>query len=187
MTDLSHDPKSASEFLPKIVTVWREGYDLAALRADAIAGLTVAIVALPLSMAIAIASGRRARARAVHHHRRRLHRLAAWRVALSDRRTGRGLHRADLGLRGGHRPAGVDPGHHPVGPFPDRLAGVLRLGSYVRYIPYPVTLGFTAGIAVIILASQMKDLFGLHLPGAEPAAILPKVAGALGRARQLYA
>src|SRR6187431_3836028 len=44
-------------FLPKLVTVWREGYGLAALKADAVAGLTVAIVALPLSMAIAIASG----------------------------------------------------------------------------------------------------------------------------------
>ncbi|MCC2099275.1 MAG: sodium-independent anion transporter, partial [Hyphomicrobiales bacterium] len=44
-------------FTPKLVTVLREGYSLSHLRADAIAGLTVAIVALPLSMAIAIASG----------------------------------------------------------------------------------------------------------------------------------
>ncbi|MFA5539401.1 MAG: SulP family inorganic anion transporter, partial [Gemmobacter sp.] len=45
------------EFLPKIVTVLRDGYRRDDLRADALAGLTVAIVALPLSMAIAIASG----------------------------------------------------------------------------------------------------------------------------------
>ena len=44
-------------FTPKLVTVLREGYGAAQLRADAVAGLTVAIVALPLSMAIAIASG----------------------------------------------------------------------------------------------------------------------------------
>src|SRR4051812_35481249 len=44
-------------FTPKLVTILREGYGLAALRADVLAGLTVAIVALPLSMAIAIASG----------------------------------------------------------------------------------------------------------------------------------
>jgi SulP family sulfate permease len=44
-------------FVPKLVSVLREGYGLSALRADAVAGLTVAIVALPLSMAIAIASG----------------------------------------------------------------------------------------------------------------------------------
>ena len=53
-----HRPPSFIElFTPKLVTVLREGYGLAQLRADAIAGLTVAIVALPLSMAIAIASG----------------------------------------------------------------------------------------------------------------------------------
>ena len=50
-------PGFAALFTPKIVTVLREGYGLAHLRADMVAGLTVAIVALPLSMAIAIASG----------------------------------------------------------------------------------------------------------------------------------
>src|SRR5438128_5498086 len=55
---LPHAPPSALElFTPKLVTVFREGYGFADLRADALAGLTVAIVALPLSMAIAIASG----------------------------------------------------------------------------------------------------------------------------------
>src|SRR5471032_3674541 len=50
-------PSFAELFTPKLVTVLREGYGVAALRADVVAGLTVAIVALPLSMAIAIASG----------------------------------------------------------------------------------------------------------------------------------
>src|SRR5215207_3370033 len=50
-------PTALELFTPKLVTVFREGYGLADLRADALAGLTVAIVALPLSMAIAIASG----------------------------------------------------------------------------------------------------------------------------------
>ena len=50
-------PGFAALFTPKIVTVLREGYGLTHLRADMVAGLTVAIVALPLSMAIAIASG----------------------------------------------------------------------------------------------------------------------------------
>lgn len=44
-------------YTPKLVTLLREGYRLADLKADAVAGMTVAIVALPLSMAIAIASG----------------------------------------------------------------------------------------------------------------------------------
>jgi SulP family sulfate permease len=62
-------------------------------------------------------------------------------------------------------------------------AGFLRLGTYVKFIPYPVTVGFTAGIAVIIFASQIKDLLGLTLAGHEPAAFLPKLAalgGAIG-------
>src|ERR1700710_672119 len=50
-------PTFAELFTPKLVTVLREGYGFAGFRADVIAGLTVAIVALPLSMAIAIASG----------------------------------------------------------------------------------------------------------------------------------
>src|SRR3546814_20313090 len=50
-------PSFADLFTPKLITVLKEGYGLANLRADVIAGLTVAIVALPLSMAIAIASG----------------------------------------------------------------------------------------------------------------------------------
>src|SRR4051794_32143928 len=50
-------PTFAELFTPKIITVLKEGYDFAALRADVTAGLTVSIVALPLSMAIAIASG----------------------------------------------------------------------------------------------------------------------------------
>ncbi|TIX62581.1 MAG: sodium-independent anion transporter, partial [Mesorhizobium sp.] len=50
-------PTFSELFTPKLVTVLREGYTSAHFRADAIAGLTVAIVALPLSMAIAIASG----------------------------------------------------------------------------------------------------------------------------------
>jgi hypothetical protein len=50
-------PTFAELFTPKLVTLLREGYRRADLKADIVAGLTVAIVALPLSMAIAIASG----------------------------------------------------------------------------------------------------------------------------------
>src|SRR5262249_60514104 len=50
-------PSFAELFTPKLVTILKEGYNLAHFRSDAIAGLTVAVVALPLSMAIAIASG----------------------------------------------------------------------------------------------------------------------------------
>ena len=52
--------------------------------------------------------------------------------------------------------------------------GLLRAGTYIKYIPFPVTVGFTAGIAVIIAASQIRDLFGLTIPH-EPSALLPKL------------
>ena len=170
----------ADLFTPKLVTVLREGYGLDSFRADIVSGLTVAIVALPLSMAIAIASG-----------------------VTPDR----GLYTAIVGgffvsLLGGSRfqvggPAGAFivlvaqavQQHGVDGVILATLmagailvvAGLLRLGTYVKFIPYPVTVGFTAGIAVIILASQIKDLFGLSLHDAEPAALLPKLA-ALGNA-----
>src|SRR5262245_4224319 len=179
-----HQPTALELFTPKLVTVFREGYGLADLRADALAGLTVAIVALPLSMAIAIASG----------------------VGPE-----RGLYTAIVGgflvsLLGGSR---VQIGG-PAGAFIVLVAaiverhgydglvlatlmaaavmiavGVLRLGTYIKYIPYPVTAGFTAGIAVIILTSQLRELFGLTLTH-EPAEFLPKLAAlwdAAGTAR----
>lgn len=61
------------------------------------------------------------------------------------------------------------------------LMGVFRLGALIKFIPYPVTTGFTAGIAVTIVVSQLKDLFGLEVLGAEggpaslPAHFVPKL------------
>ena len=167
-------PSFSEQFLPKLVTVLREGYGRRAFRADLVAGLTVAIVALPLSMAIAIASG----------------------VGPE-----RGLYTAIVGgalvsALGGSRfqiggPAGafivlvaVCVDQIGVGGLSTAVlmagvfmaaAGFLRLGTYVKFIPYPVTVGFTAAIAVIIFSSQIKDLFGMSLPGGEPAALWPKI------------
>jgi len=167
-------PTFVDLYTPKLVTVLREGYHLEHFRADAVAGLTVAIVALPLSMAIAIASG-----------------------TTPDR----GLYTAIIGgflisLLGGSR---FQIGG-PAGAFivlvsatvaregieglilATMMAGVFlmivgwaRLGAYVKFIPFPVTIGFTAGIAVIIFASQVRDLLGLTLPGKEPGELLPKL------------
>ena len=167
-------PTFTALFTPKLVTVLREHYGLSDFRADLVSGLTVAIVALPLSMAIAIASG-----------------------VSPDR----GLTTAIVGgfvvsLLGGSRfqiggPAGAFivlvastvQVHGLDGLILATLiaglvlmaAGLLQLGTFIKYIPYPVTVGFTAGIAVIILASQLKDLFGLTLAGAEPGPLGPKL------------
>src|SRR5215813_12189588 len=148
-------PTTLELFTPKLITVFREGYGLADLRADALAGLTVAIVALPLSMAIAIASG----------------------VGPE-----RGLYTAIVGgflvsaLGGSRFQIGG-----PAGAFIVLVAataaqlgvngllltvmvsgvmltviGATGLGSLIRYMPHPVTVGFTCGISVTILGSQLK-------------------------------
>src|SRR3989475_1728984 len=51
--------------------------------------------------------------------------------------------------------------------------GFARLGGAIKFIPYPVTIGFTAGIALIIFSSQVKDFLGLRM-GAVPADFVPK-------------
>ena len=163
------------QFTPKLVTVLREGYGLRDLGPDALAGLTVAIVALPLSMAIAIASG------------------VAPQVGLISAIVGGFLVSALGGSRfqiGG--PAGafivlvsacvtdVGPGGLILATITAGLmlivAGLLRLGNYVKFIPYPVTVGFTAGIGVIILASQLRPMLGIELAGAEPGPFADKLA-----------
>jgi SulP family sulfate permease len=162
------------EFVPKLVTTLREGYGPAQLRADALAGLTVAIVALPLSMAIGIASG------------------VTPAMGLITAIVGGFLVSALGGSRfqiGG--PAGAfivlvaaTVAQHGVdglvlATFLSGLllaaAGLLRLGTYVKFIPFPVTVGFTAGIGAIIFASQIKPLLGLALQGPEPGPLLQKL------------
>jgi SulP family sulfate permease len=165
---------TAHLYRPKLLTILREGYSLDKFRHDVLAALTVAIVALPLSMAIAVASG----------------------VTPE-----RGLYTAIIGglfvsALGGSRfqiggPAGafivlVAATGAKLGiegliltvfisGFMLILIGALRLGSLIRHIPHAVTVGFTAGIAVTILASQLKDLGGLTLHGAEPGHLIPKL------------
>jgi SulP family sulfate permease len=55
------------------------------------------------------------------------------------------------------------------------IMGALRVGALIRYIPHAVTVGFTCGIAVTIVASQLKDLGGLTLAGAEPGPLFAKL------------
>ena len=167
-------PSFSELYMPKLVTVLREGYGLGALRADAMAGLTVAIVALPLSMAIAIASGTTPE--------RGLFTAIVGGFLISAL----GGSRFQVGGPAGafiilvasavdrHGIDGVVLATTMAGVFL-ALAGLLRLGTFIKFIPYPVTVGFTAGIAVIIFASQVKDLLGLKLDGKEPAAFIAKI------------
>jgi SulP family sulfate permease len=167
-------PSFVELFTPKLATVIREGYGFAALRADVIAGLTVAIVALPLSMAIAIASGATPE--------RGLYTAIVGGFLISAL----GGSRFQIGGPAGafivlvasaverHGIDGVLLATLVAGIFL-MIAGFLRLGTYIKFIPYPVTVGFTAGIAVIIVASQIRDLFGLSLAAKEPGEILAKI------------
>ncbi|MCR5313220.1 MAG: sodium-independent anion transporter, partial [Bacteroidaceae bacterium] len=54
------------------------------------------------------------------------------------------------------------------------LLGVFRLGTIISYIPYPIIIGFTSGIALTIFTTQIKDLFGLSIEGTVPADFIPK-------------
>jgi SulP family sulfate permease len=161
-------------FTPKLVTCLREGYDGKRFIKDIIAGLTVAIVAMPLAMGIAIGSG------------------ATPQQGLFTAIIAGFIISAFGGSRfqiGGPTAAfvivvyRVIDKHGMDGMLLATLAagvilvvaGFLRLGTYIKYIPYPVTLGFTAGIGFTILAGQTADLFGLSA-GKLPGEFIPKIA-----------
>jgi SulP family sulfate permease len=175
-------PLESREFVPKLIVVLREGYGAAALRADLVAGLTVAIVALPLSMAIAIASGMPPAAGLVTAI------VGGFLVSAlgGSRFQVGGPAGAFIVLVAGtiaeHGVAGLVLATFLSGLMLTAM-GALRLGSYIKFIPYPVTVGFTAGIAAIIFASQIVPLFGLTLGGPEPGPLLeklPAIGAALG-------
>ena len=149
-------------FTPKLVEVLKHGYNMNYFRRDCIAGLTVAVISIPLAMALAIASG----------------------VSPAQ-----GLYTAIvagffIALLGGSRyqiggPTGafvvvifsVIQSHGYEGLVVVMvlagliliLAGLLRLGTYIKYIPYPVVIGFTAGIGLLLISTQIKDLLGLKI------------------------
>lgn len=159
-------------FIPKLVTVFQEGYSLRKFSSDLLSGIVVGIVALPLAIAFAIASGVQPE---------------------------RGLYTAIVGgfivaLFGGSRvqvsgPTGAfivvvyaivqKHGYEGLalatllGGLMLMTMGFLRMGVLLRYVPYPVTVGFTSGIALIIFSSQIKDFFGLAIKSV-PAPFLDK-------------
>ena len=171
---------TAHLYRPKLITTLGEGYDRERLGHDLIAGLTVSVVALPLSLAIAVASG-------VPPERGVITAIVGGLMvsALGGSRFQIGGPAgafivlvaacvANFGL-GGLLTAVLMSGVMLT------IFGALRLGSLVRHMPHAVTVGFTAAIATTILASQLKDLGGLHLSAAEPGPLIPKLA-ALGHA-----
>lgn len=159
-------------FIPKLYTVLREGYDLHKFGKDAVAGLTVAIVALPLAMALAIASGTTPEKGLITAI------IAGFLISAL------GGGRFQIG---GPTGAFVVVVYDVINKFGYNglliatlmagvlliIAGLARLGTWIKYIPEPVVTGFTSGIAVIIFSSQIKDFFGLSMDKV-PADFLPK-------------
>jgi SulP family sulfate permease len=171
--------KLPEQFTPKLITAFREGYGAADLRADLIAGLTVAIIALPLAMALGIASGASPREGLVTAI------IAGLLISAL------GGSRVQIGGPTGAFVvivAGVIAAHGFDGLVLATLmagvilvvAGYAGVGRLMRYVPMPVVTGFTAGIAVIIASSQIGDFFGL-VTGPVPAEFVSKW-GAYGRA-----
>jgi SulP family sulfate permease len=160
-------------FYPKLLAVIRKkGYTKQDLQGDLMAGVIVGIVALPLAIAFAIASG-------VSPEKGLITAIVAGFI---------------ISFLGGSR---VQIGG-PTGAFIVIVVGILekygyegliistilagvilimfglfRLGAVLKYIPYPLIVGFTSGIALIIFSSQIKDIFGLNIDKV-PSAFIPK-------------
>lgn len=161
-----------STFTPKLFTLLKNGYSVSDIRSDAIAGLTVAVVALPLSMALAIASGAspdKGLITAV---------IAGFMISFL------GGSRVQIGGPTGafvvvifnviaqHGYDGLILATLMAGAIL-LVAGYARMGQIIKFVPYPVVTGFTAGIAVIIASSQVKDFLGLRIDNV-PADFVPK-------------
>lgn len=155
------------DFIPKSIICFREGYNRQQFLHDLFAGISVGVIALPLALAFAIGSG-------VPPERGLFTAIVAGFLT---------------SLLGGSR---VQIGG-PTGAFVvivyaivqkygyDGLAvatlmagammilmGLARFGVLLKFIPFPVTVGFTTGIAVVIFSSQLRDFFGLQIENVPP-------------------
>lgn len=150
------------EFIPKSYHYLMKGYTFSVFKKDAMAGLTVGVIALPLAMAFAIASGvdpARGLYTAV---------IAGFLISLF------GGSRVQIGgptgafvvivydiiQRTGYQGLCVST---LIASVILVLLGIFRIGSFIKYIPHSLVTGFTSGIAVIIFSTQIKDFFGLSM------------------------
>ncbi len=151
-----------SKLEPKLLTVFREGYTREIFLKDLTAGVLVGIVALPLAIAFAIASGVKPEQglyTAV---------IAGFFISLlSGSRVQIGGPTGAFivivyGIVQKYGYEGLATATFMAGGLL-LLMGFSRLGSIIKFIPYPVTVGFTSGIALIIAAGQVRDFLGLSL------------------------
>ena len=159
-------------FVPKSIVCLREGISREQLLRDLLAGVVVGVVALPLALAFAIASG-------VPPERGLYTAIVAGFLI-----SALGGSRVQIGGPTGAFVVIVfgivsKLGYEGlvictvIAGFILILFGLARMGTLIKFIPYPVTTGFTAGIAVIIFSGQVKDLLGLRM-GKVPADLMDK-------------
>lgn len=158
--------KKPFRFSPKFFELFKAGnYSFSTFRADLIAGIIVGIIALPLAIAFGIASGVSPQQGLITAI------VAGFLVSFLG-----GTHY----LIGGPTGAFIVIVYGIVQQYgmngliiATLMAGVLlvlmglfRLGSIIKFIPYPIVVGFTSGIAVVIFSTQIKDFFGLTVEGS---------------------
>ena len=159
-------------FQPKLFSTFRNGYDKQTLVQDLLAGVIVGIVALPLAIAFGIASGATPEAGILTAI------VAGFIISFF------GGSKVQIGGPTGafivivygiiqdYGMSGLAIATFMAGAFLI-LMGILHLGTIIKYIPYPIVVGFTSGIALTIFATQIKDLFGLQIESV-PAGFLDK-------------
>jgi SulP family sulfate permease len=162
------------QWLPASVLALRDGYSSRTLVSDLIAGVTVGLVALPLAMAFAISSG--------------MSPQAGIYCAIVTGFLVSALGGSNVQI-GGPTGAfvvvvsGIIAAYGVDGLFMcTMMAGLLLVvmgltgtGTAVRFIPRPVVIGFTNGIALVIASTQIKDLFGIEIAGAVPGDFVPRI------------
>jgi SulP family sulfate permease len=160
------------DYRPKLFITLKSGYDKKTLIQDLLAGVIVGIVALPLAIAFGIASGASPEAGILTAI------VAGFIISFF------GGSKVQIGGPTGafivivygiiqeYGMSGLMIATFMAGAFLI-LMGVLHLGTIIKYIPYPIVVGFTSGIALTIFATQIKDLFGLQIESV-PADFLGK-------------
>lgn len=163
---------SIKGFQPKLFSTLKNGYDKQTLVQDLLAGVIVGIVALPLAIAFGIASGATPEAGILTAI------VAGFIISFF------GGSKVQIGGPTGafivivygiiqdYGMSGLAIATFMAGAFLI-LMGILHLGTIIKYIPYPIVVGFTSGIALTIFATQIKDLFGLQIESV-PAGFLDK-------------
>ena len=153
--------KSAIPFRPKLLDALKN-YSGEIFAADLVAGVTVGVVALPLAMALAIASGVKPEAGIFTAVIAGfiISALGGTRVCIGGPTGAFIVILYGIGAKYGLGNLAICT--VMAGVFLLAM-GVARLGTMVKYIPYPVTMGFTSGIAVLIFTTQITDFFGLKV------------------------